>query len=475
MEQELCAPGSSPFRFLDFTGDVKPYLLNQMDNNIGAVTIVEYSPSTRFFLEDRDAGKQWQTILPVPVQVVSRAEAIDQISGSKQTTEYRYHHGYWDGVEREFRGFGMVEQFDTESFEKYGEAGLHGATVPFSKVDEQYFSPPTLTRTWFHQGPVHDEFDADDELDLFAEYWPGDPPMLTRSIDTTNLLAGLGRSDRRDALRALRGSVLRTELYALDGSDREHRPYSVTESSYGLVEIAPPGPGNTRNRIFFPHILAQRTTQWERGNDPMTQFSFNGDYDDFGQPRRQTQIACPRGWLSLNDQPAVAYLAARSLIVYAEPADASVYIHDRVAQSLSYELTESAGKTVAELLQQADAGIDLELFGHTLHFYDGEPFEGLELGQVGQYGALVRTETLALTETIIDSAYGAGKPPYLIAGEVPAWDPEYPDEFRATLPARAGYLFRGDAPYTPGYYVAMDRASTTSRKPPSAPARGCSV
>ena len=26
----------------------------------------------------------------------------------------RYHHGYFDGVEREFRGFGLVEQLDTE-------------------------------------------------------------------------------------------------------------------------------------------------------------------------------------------------------------------------------------------------------------------------------------------------------------------------------------------------------------------------
>ena len=37
------------------------------------------------------------------------------ISGGKLTTEYRYHHGYWDGAEREFRGFGRVDQLDTES------------------------------------------------------------------------------------------------------------------------------------------------------------------------------------------------------------------------------------------------------------------------------------------------------------------------------------------------------------------------
>ena len=37
-----------------------------------------------------------------------------------------------------------------------------------------------------------------------------------------------------------------------------------------------------RLRIFFPHPLAQRTTQWERGDEPMTQFAFTDDYDAYG-------------------------------------------------------------------------------------------------------------------------------------------------------------------------------------------------
>ena len=106
--------------FLDLTGGMKPYLLAEMDNNMGAVTKVRYAPSTQFYLEDEsERATRWRTTLPFPVQVVAQVEVIDEISGGKLTTEYRYHHGYWDGVEREFRGFGMVEQFDTESFEKY--------------------------------------------------------------------------------------------------------------------------------------------------------------------------------------------------------------------------------------------------------------------------------------------------------------------------------------------------------------------
>jgi hypothetical protein len=101
--------------FLDFTGGQKPYLLNEMDNHMGALTRVGYAPSTRFYLEDQKRLEtRWTTPLPFPVQVVARVEVIDAISGGKLTTEYSYHHGYWDGVEREFRGFGRVDHRDTE-------------------------------------------------------------------------------------------------------------------------------------------------------------------------------------------------------------------------------------------------------------------------------------------------------------------------------------------------------------------------
>ena len=40
--------------------------------------------------------------------------------------------------------------------------------------------------------------------------------------------------------------------------------------------------------------LAQRTTQWERGDEPMTQFAFTDDYDAYGQSRRQVSLAVPR-------------------------------------------------------------------------------------------------------------------------------------------------------------------------------------
>ncbi|HEY7448896.1 MAG TPA: SpvB/TcaC N-terminal domain-containing protein, partial [Vicinamibacterales bacterium] len=258
----------STYKFLDLTGGVKPYVLDQMDKHMGAVTKVSYAASTQFYLED-DARPEtrWRTPLPFPVQVVARVEVIDQISHGKLTTEYRYHHGYWDGTEREFRGFGMVEQLDTETFADYHAPGAHGPEIRFEPVSERHFSPPLLTKTWFHQGPVDEDTGDWRELDWTAEYWIGDPQALAHKDAVNAFLQTLSDPQhRRDALRTLRGSTLRTELYALDGTVHQDRPYTVTEQAYGLREESPPESGDTqRLRIFFPHPIAQRTTQWERG------------------------------------------------------------------------------------------------------------------------------------------------------------------------------------------------------------------
>jgi hypothetical protein len=97
-------------------GGQKPQLLVRSANNLGAETYVHYAPSTKFYLTDKLAGKPWVTKIPFPVHIVERVETYDRISGNRFVTRYAYHHGYFDGIEREFRGFGMGEQWDTEEF-----------------------------------------------------------------------------------------------------------------------------------------------------------------------------------------------------------------------------------------------------------------------------------------------------------------------------------------------------------------------
>ena len=96
------------------------------------------------------AGKPWITRLPFPVHVVERVETYDRISRNRFVTRYAYHHGYFDGVEREFRGFGMVEQWDTEEFaalERERRVPRRRPTSTRPRTCRRCY-----TKTWFHTG-----------------------------------------------------------------------------------------------------------------------------------------------------------------------------------------------------------------------------------------------------------------------------------------------------------------------------------
>jgi RHS repeat-associated protein len=456
----------STYKFLDLTGGIKPYVLDQMDNHMGAVTKVSYAASTKFYLED-DARVEtrWRTPLPFPVQVVARVEVIDKISRGKLTTEYRYHHGYWDGTEREFRGFGMVEQLDTENFANYHAPGAHGEETRFEPVPEKQFSSPLLTKTWFHQGPVDDDTGDWQDLDWSVEYWIGDPQALAHTDAVNAFLETLADPlHRRDALRTLRGSTLRTELYALDGTDRQDRPYTVTEQAYGLREESPPESGDKqRQRIFFPHPIAQRTTQWERGDEPMTQFVFTGDYDPYGQPRRKVSLAVPRGRdYRAAASPGAPYLGTLAETQYAQRDDADRYIVDRVSGSTTFEILNDGSPTVDDLYRQIQVGTAARnLFGQTFNYYDGAAFIGLPFGKLGDLGALVRSESLVLTEDILREACHdpaspntPSVPPYLRPEGVTSWPAEYPKEFQSAMPSLAGYVFTDGSDHrAQGYFA----------------------
>ena len=448
--------GRPYLRFLDFNGGVKPHLLEVMDNHLGATTRVTYAPSTQEYLRDQaDPATRWRTTLPFPVQVVSHVEVTDAFSHGRLSTEYRYHHGYWDGVEREFRGFGMVEQLDTEAF---GAAPSGG---PGSVPATQY-SPPTLTRRWFHPGPVA-AVEAGDwtELDFSHEYWDGDEPMLARPEQLTMFLRGLPRSARRAALRALRGQLLRSELYALDGTDRQDLPYTVTESICGVREESPPAgqPDDVRERIFFPFILGQRTTQWERGDDPMTRFAFTGGYDEYGLPAQTLAMAVPRGRDPLRPgaEPALPYLATLATVGYARRDDAGHYLVDRVATRTRQEVVDDGSTAVPDLRDAVLAGrpdgYTLRLLEYARTYFDGPEFVGLPLGQLGEHGLPVRIEFLAMTDDFFTAAE-IGRPDFLDPAAAPA---DRPAEFGELLPPLAGDVHYADADLPGGYYVTTVR------------------
>ena len=66
---------------------------------------------------------------------------------------------------------------------------------------------------------------------------------------------------------------------------------------------------------------------------------------------------------------------------------------DRVCESSSFEVINDGSQTVFELCKQIqDDAASTGLIGQSFNYYDGERFVGLPFEQLGNYGAIVRTE-----------------------------------------------------------------------------------
>jgi len=307
-------PGDArrPMSYVNLMGGQKPHLLFRTINNLGAETIVDYAPSTKFYLRDKREGRPWITRLPFPVQVVERVETFDQISRNHFVTSYAYRHGYFDGEEREFRGFGMVEQRDTEIFGFVEDKGL---VEKAENVDKASHVPPVLTRTWFHTGSFLDG--ANISLQMAQEYYGapdvGDPDhakkwkafeanllpdtILPNSIllpDGTRSPHQLTAAEEREACRALKGSILRQEIFAEDHSPKAMHPYTASERNYTIELLQPRGPAN-RHGVFFVHPRETMDYHHERNPvDPRVSHALTLEVDRYGNALKSLAIGYGR-------------------------------------------------------------------------------------------------------------------------------------------------------------------------------------
>src|SRR5690606_32158749 len=113
-----------------------------------------------------------------------------------------YRHGFFDGEEREFRGFARVETLDAEDFADEGS-------------DPLLYQPPVRTVSWYHTGAWLEKERL--EHALRAEYFDGGPPplLVTDNPPVHELQEGeevsiqrLSVQDAREATRVLKGSML---------------------------------------------------------------------------------------------------------------------------------------------------------------------------------------------------------------------------------------------------------------------------
>jgi RHS repeat-associated protein len=194
------------YYFLDPVGGAKPYLLASVDNGVGLVTQITYGTSAQEAARDLAAGTPWSTRMPVVLPVVTECRTTDAATGVTAVTRARYSEGRYDGVLREWAGFGVVEE------EQLGDPSI----------------PTLLIRRRFATG-----------LDLDATDTPAEPRTMAD----------------RPRWRAVRGRLLQEERFSPDGSADAARPYDRLEQHWRV---------DSDGDVFLPRLEQTVRTTFER-------------------------------------------------------------------------------------------------------------------------------------------------------------------------------------------------------------------
>jgi RHS repeat-associated protein len=105
-------------------GNSTPNLLASIINGIGKTTSLLYGPHVEDMLRDRDAGSSWLSQIPYSQSVLRQQDVYDGLNHYK--TSFSYHDGYYDGEEKEFRGFSRAERKD------YGDVTIPDLVTHYS-------------------------------------------------------------------------------------------------------------------------------------------------------------------------------------------------------------------------------------------------------------------------------------------------------------------------------------------------------
>jgi RHS repeat-associated protein len=133
---------SDQFQFVDFLAGQKPGLLQIVDNGIGLRTFIRYKPTVADLIRADRGRHPWNSVSPLATWAV--AAVIEDIgldlNGDGRSDRYvktiNYRDPYYDGLEKQFRGFAFVETIEWgDDVEAAGlptqapAAGIHVSTV----------------------------------------------------------------------------------------------------------------------------------------------------------------------------------------------------------------------------------------------------------------------------------------------------------------------------------------------------------
>jgi RHS repeat-associated protein len=354
---------SNPLRYIDLMNSRKPHTMTSYKNNTGKEVYLEYKASTRFYLEDKLAGKPWVTKLHFPVHCISKTRTLDKITGIEFTSEYKYHHGYYDHAEREFRGFGMVEQIDTETYKHWSKGTASNI------VDATLHQAPVITKSWNHTGAFlngykiltkfseefwYEEFRKQGFPVTHHEVMLSDTLLVSAPGIPDTVIEHLSAEVWNQAIRACKGMNIRTEVFSQDSLPldstieevmKQLSPYSVTAQNC-MIELLQPK-GSNRFAVFSVKTSESVSYSYERDiDDPRIAHKLNVRMDEYGNVLESASIAYPR-FLADNSLPSETQEAQKkTLIVYTQNRytndviDENTYRLRLPSEAVTFELRE---------------------------------------------------------------------------------------------------------------------------------------
>jgi RHS repeat-associated protein len=352
----------STIRYIDLMGGQKPHLLIKTRNNLGGETEVTYAPSTKFYLQDKQAGKPWITKLPFPVHCVERVTVRDKWRGTAFSSTYSYHHGYFDGIEREFRGFGRVEQRDVETYGKFMQGNI---ASPYITDQHDLYQPPIKTITWYHTGAA---IERDRILSAFKHEYVTIPGFTEHPLPEPTLTpADLSAEEWRQALRACKGMVLRQEIFELDVDalvQEKEVPVRLYTTAYHNSHITRLQlQGINRHAVFLVTESEALTYTYELdlrqtalSPDPRIAHTLNLRFDSYGRAQQSVAVVYPRlvpyadptNLLTAEQRSLIRSVQSERHIAYTEthftaelPEDLHRHRLPAPCEVLTYELTDA--------------------------------------------------------------------------------------------------------------------------------------
>lgn len=409
--------GLEGFRYVDFCGGQKPGLLQVIDNGIGRRSFIRYRSATDDLLRSRRQGHPWLTVMPNPVWVV--AGTVDDLGldlngdgePDRYATSVDYRDGYYDGFERQFRGFAYAQKV------AWGDDVDSASGLPTGTGLGTVSAPTTVTRYRFMTGSPdtadNDQYVAGidtgprpiDETTLEGgreeESLKG-KPVWEEAVDGTALLDPTADFDRNAdaaarsahtgdpyglaASRCTPNKYVYSRTHSRWAVRRLYRPSGVASPRGRLLAAEPGRVALVGQSITFPVLLGTTTELieanallQERFAHPHAPFaarppvitSKEFDYDDFGNTILECDWGVVSGLSPLPDDDRVI----RRTFVLSRGDDGAV---DRwIVNRIAMERTEDENGVFAN---------------ETRHYYDGPDCVGLPLGQIGTRGLEVRTE-----------------------------------------------------------------------------------